>query len=104
MTKVEQLLSGGHRLSREEIDMKFYYVTFRSVTHAQRGERELQKGGIRCTLLRTPKWMEQQGCSYSLRLWTDDVRPALQTLQKTQVPMRKVYLQGGDGQLEEWNP
>ena len=34
--------------------MKFYYLTFRSVTFAQRGEKLLQKSGIRCTLLRTP--------------------------------------------------
>ena len=37
--------------------MKFYYITFRSVTYAQRGEQILHKEGIRCTLLRTPKWM-----------------------------------------------
>lgn len=82
--------------------MKFYYITFRSVTFAQRGERVLQQEGIRCTLLRTPKWMEQRGCGYSLRLWTSDVRPALQVLHREQVALRKVYIQGRDGQLEEW--
>lgn len=82
--------------------MKFYYITFRSVTFAQQGEKVLQKRGIRCTLLRTPRWMEEQGCGYCLRLWTEDVRPALHTLHTTQVPMRKVYRQGRDGQLEEW--
>ena len=82
--------------------MKFYYITFRSVTFAQQGERSLQKHGIRCTLLRTPKWMEEQGCGYCLRLWTEDVRPALQILRSAQVPMRKLYRQNRDGQLEEW--
>lgn len=83
--------------------MKFYYVTFRSVTYAQRGERTLMKEGIRAFLLRTPKWMEQQGCGYCLRLWTADIHPALQILQSAQVPYRKVYFQDRDGQLEEWN-
>ena len=83
--------------------MKFYYVTFRSVTHAQRGEELLQKAGIRCTLLRTPRWMEAQGCGYCLRLWTAEVGPALQILQDAQVPLRKVYRQNREGQLEEWN-
>ena len=83
--------------------MKFYYITFRSVTFAQQGERILQKKGIRCTLLRTPKWMEQQGCGYSLRLWTDHIRTVLKILQTGKVPLGKVYLQGADGQLEEWN-
>lgn len=82
--------------------MKFYYVTFRSVTFAQQGERVLQKKGIRCTLLRTPKWMEAQGCGYSLRLWTADIRPALAVLQQEQVPFRKIWIQRRDGQLEVW--
>ena len=81
--------------------MKFYYITFRSVTFAQRGERVLRGGGIRCSLLRTPRWMEEQGCGYCLRLRTADVKPALRLLQGAQVPLRKVYLQGRDGKLEE---
>jgi len=84
--------------------MKYYYITFRSVTYAQKGERQLQKEGIRCTLLRTPKWMEQQGCGYCLRLWTSDIHPAIAGLRDNQIPLRKIYIQGRDGQLEEWNP
>ena len=83
--------------------MKFYYITFRSVTFAQQGEQALQKKGIRCTLLRTPKWMEQQGCGYSLRLWIGDIRHPLEILQEKQVSYRKVYIQRKDGQLEAWN-
>lgn len=81
--------------------MKFCYITFRSVTYAQRGERALQNEGIRCTLLRTPKWMEVQGCGYSLRLRTQDVKPGLEALQRSGVPMRKVYIQTSEGTLEE---
>ena len=61
--------------------MKFYYITFRSVTFAQRGERVLQKAGLRCTLQRTPRWMEEQGCGYCLRLWTKDAAPAVELLR-----------------------
>ena len=81
--------------------MNFYYITFRSVTFAQQGERLLTKEGIRCSLLRTPRWMEERGCGYCLRLWTSDVQPALTLLRNHQVPLRKVYIQGRDGQLEE---
>ena len=84
--------------------MKFYYLTFRSVTYAQRGESVLNKAGVRCTLLRTPKWMEEQGCGYCLRLWSGNVMPALQALRENRVPLRKVYVQRGDGQLEEMVP
>ena len=82
--------------------MHFYYITFRSVTYAQRGERILQDGGIRCTIQRTPRWMEERGCGYCLRLWAEGVKPALQLLRKYQIPYRKVYIQGKDGQLEDW--
>lgn len=81
--------------------MKFYYITFRSVTYAQNGEQILQSGGYRCTLLRTPKWMEAQGCGYSLRLWTNDISGAVALLRKSKVAMRKVYIQHSDGTLEE---
>ena len=81
--------------------MKFYYITFRSVTYAQRGEKILQRAGIRCTLQRTPRWMEEQGCGYCLKIWTKDVTPAVEALREGSVAMRKVYSQRGDGQLEE---
>ena len=80
--------------------MKFYYITFRSVTYAQRGERILQKEGIRCTLLRTPRWMEEQGCGYCLRLRQEDVQLAVQLLTKSGVQFRRVYEQKEDGSVE----
>lgn len=81
--------------------MKFYYITFRSVTHAQRGESILKQHGIRCTLQRTPRWMEEQGCGYSLRVWTQDINLPVGLLEEKSVPKRRVYLQKEDGQLEE---
>ena len=81
--------------------MKVYYFTFRSVTLAQRGEQLLNQSGVRAVMLRTPKWMEVQGCGYSLRLWTDDVQPAVQLLQDQGILFRRVYIQSVDGTLEE---
>ena len=81
--------------------MRFYYITFRSVTFAQRGEKILSAGNIRCSLQRTPRWMEEQGCGYCLRLWTDDPAQALELLRQKKLPLRKVYAQRNDGQLEE---
>ncbi len=81
--------------------MKNYFVTFRSVTFAQRGESVLQKAGIGCTLQRTPRWMEAQGCGYCLRLNMQDVSQAVALLRQKQVPMRKIYMQSEDGDLRE---
>ena len=81
--------------------MKIYYITFRSVTFAQRGEELLTKEGWRCTLQRTPRWMEAQGCGYALRIWTSEVADAVELLRRNGVPLRRVYVQRHDGQLEE---
>ena len=78
-----------------------YLITFRSITYAQRGERLLNRAKIRCTLGRTPRWMEEQGCGYSLRLHTESIARAVSLLRGEQLPMRKVYLRQEDGSLEE---
>lgn len=80
--------------------MSIFVITFRSVTHAQRGERVLREQGVRCVLRRTPKWMEEQGCGYCLRLHTGDIRQAVEALNRSRVPLRRVYYQNGQGQLE----
>ena len=81
--------------------MGYYYITFRSVTFAQRGEQILNTNGIRCTLQRTPHWMEEQGCGYCLKLHASDIADVVQLLRRSKVSMRKVYVQHTGGQLEE---
>lgn len=81
--------------------MKYYFITFRSVTTAQRAEKELQGEGVRTLLVRTPKWMEAQGCGYSLRLKTGEISAAADLLQERHIPFRRIYVQDGDGNLEE---
>lgn len=83
--------------------MKYGYITFRSLTYAQRGEKLLGDSAVRCTLQRTPRWMEEQGCGYSLRLWAKDIDRGTALLRKAGIPLRKVYIQREDGQLEEVN-
>ena len=81
--------------------MKVYYITFRSVTYAQRGEQILNKAGVRASLIRTPKWMETQGCGYSLQLRTGELVTIVALLREKAVPFRKVYIQNPEGRLEE---
>ena len=81
--------------------MSVYFITFRSVTLAQRGDQVLHKGGVRCTLQRTPRWMEEQGCGYCLKVRLEDVGTSVQLLRQGQVQFRKVYVQKEDGSAEE---
>ena len=77
------------------------FITFRSVTHAQRGERILLGEGIGCRILRTPRWMEAQGCGYSLRILQRDAPSCIAFLNEEDIPYRKVYLLRDGGALEE---
>ncbi len=81
--------------------MKEHFITFRSVTYAQRGEKVLSGANIRCTLLRTPRWMEEQGCGYCLRLHWRDLHRGLALLRSEQVPFRKIYAQTESGTIAE---
>lgn len=81
--------------------MKIYYITFRSVTFAQRAEKLLSAREIRCSLQRTPRWMEVQGCGYALRIWTREPELAVQLLKNNNIPMRRLYIQNVGGELEE---
>ena len=80
--------------------MKTEYITFRSVTPAQRGQRVLQKAGVDVILQRTPRWMEERGCGYCLRLRPGDLLRAVELLRRENIAFSKVYATIG-GSLEE---
>ena len=81
--------------------MRIFIKTFRSVTFGQRGARLLTRISHRCVRQRTPKWMEQQGCGYSLRIKTEDIIPVVELLRENGVPLLNIYAQCPDGNLEE---
>lgn len=81
--------------------MMYSLITFRSVTPAQRGEMLLKNAGYYCSLRRTPRWMQEQGCGYSLQLHSQDVRDAVDLLDKDKISYRKIYLLRDSGTAEE---
>jgi hypothetical protein len=83
--------------------MRFCYITFRSVTLAQRGERTLRKAGVDCSLQRTPRWMEERGCGYCLRLRPKDTLKAVELLRTCDVVFSKVFTTNEQGMVEELN-
>ena len=76
-------------------------ITFRSVTPAQRAEKLLRSTGIQCDLGRTPRWMEEQGCGYSIRVRWGNPEGIASLLRDHKIPFRKMYLQHGNGATEE---
>lgn len=81
--------------------MNGYFITFRSVTPAQRGEQLLRRQGFRCILQRTPRWMQENGCGYCIRVMSDRVQEVKQLLDHSGLPYRKIYRQNQDGGTEE---
>ena len=81
--------------------MSVYFITFRSVTPAQRGESLLRKSGFRSAIQRTPRWMQENGCGYCLRLTTDRIREVAALLGQAGLPFRKIYMQNQAGDTEE---
>ena len=81
--------------------MKKCILTFRSVTPAQRAEGVLRRAGVDCTVQRTPKWMEEKGCGYSLRLDCGDIMAAAALLREAGIPYRRAYALTDQGAPEE---
>lgn len=81
--------------------MNSYFITFRSVTLAQRGERSLRRGGMECVLQRTPRWMEERGCGYCLRVRPADAGKAVARLRGEGVGFSKVFAVNEKGSAEE---
>ena len=82
--------------------MRMDYITFRSVTPAQRAQRILRQVGMDTILQRTPRWMEERGCGYCLRL-RGEWRAAAAALDRAGIEYRKIYRQTGD-HAEEVGP
>lgn len=83
--------------------MKVCLITFRSVTPAQRAEGMLKRAGLDCHIQRTPRWMEEQGCGYSLRLPCSQITAATELLRGNDVPFRRIYMRMDGNRLEELN-
>ncbi len=81
--------------------MKSFFITFRSITPAQRAERAFAKAGYFCALRRTPRWMEDRGCGYGVEVKVPELKTGLAVLQREKLPFRKSYLLHGDGVVEE---
>ena len=84
--------------------MRTCYITFRSVTYAQRGEAVLRSAGIRCTLQRSKGWMQERGCGYCLKLREGDPLRTVEVLDRAGVPRGRVWLQEEGGAAREWKP
>ena len=81
--------------------MRNCIITFRSVTPAQRAEEVLRRAGVECSMQRTPKWMEEKGCGYSLKMDCTDMMASSVLLRQAGIAYRKAYSLTDSGTPEE---
>ncbi len=79
--------------------MRMNYITFRSATLAQRGQRLLNRAGIPCSLQRTPRKLQDRGCGFCLQLRPGDTMNAVEILKGGGIAYSQVYA-GGPGTME----
>ena len=77
--------------------MKWMYITFRSVTYAQRARAALEQEGLTSTMIRAPKWMAERGCSYALKLSPETGERAEKLLDAAGRPYLQKYLVDREG-------
>ncbi len=77
-----------------------YYLTFRSITFAQRAQLALAGARVPGMLLRAPKSMSAKGCGYAVKLRPADAAKAAAILRNAGVPYSAVYRVRPDGSAE----
>ena len=80
--------------------MEVYWITFRSLTHAQRSARLLERSGVTATVVKAPQGLTSNGCAYAVTLRR---RPeeALDLLRRNNMRVGRVFRRSPDGSFEE---
>ena len=85
----------------EECLLEQYLIIARSVTHAQRMERELRRLGIRAAVFHAPLELTAgRGCAYALAVAPAAIRAALQAIDGMRLRPAAIFFQDGNGYRE----
>lgn len=80
--------------------MNDYLIICRSITHAQRTSRALQRMGIFNQVFRVPAGLVKSGCGYAVRVRQAYIQQALQTLRQNAIPYQTVFFHDETGYHE----
>ena len=81
--------------------MSYYLLLSRSITHAQRMSRVLERAGITARFFRPPMGLTDRGCGYAVRIGEGSLPAAMERLRSEGlVPMRVFYAES-DGSFSE---
>ena len=77
-----------------------YWIMCRSLTHAQRSARLLERSGITATVMKAEAVLSEGGCRYAVKL-TRHFEDALKILRGNDMIRGRIYLQNDAGGYEE---
>ena len=81
--------------------MVYYLIVCRSQTYAQRTAAALERAGITARILRSPKLIDQKGCSHSVKVSERNLTAALVVLNRAELTPKRIFLQTGEGDYRE---
>ncbi len=81
-------------------DMSQIWISFRSLTYAQRASRILERKGISSVLARLPQGVSKKGCGYAL-VFHGRAREAQTILEREEIPWGQSFLRMESGEFRE---
>lgn len=84
--------------------MIYYLIMCRSLTYAQRTVRILERGGISGHLMRAPKSISKEGCTYCVKISERKLVGALRLLQREGLSPKQIFMQESEGSYSEVIP
>ncbi|MEQ2455179.1 DUF3343 domain-containing protein [Flavonifractor hominis] len=81
--------------------MVYYLIVCRSLTYAQRTAAVLERAGITAHILRSPKGIDREGCSHSVKVSERNLANALLVLGRVGLTPKRIYIMSGDGSYKE---
>ena len=76
-------------------------ILYRSLTQTQMASAALGRERVQNHVIRAPRTIARDGCSYCIRLAQRDLFHALESLKKQDLLPRRIYVTAGDGIFEE---
>ena len=81
--------------------MPYYLLLSRSITHAQRMSRTLERAGITARFFRPPMGLTDRGCSYAVRINANSLTAAMERLGAEGLQPMRVFRAEADGTFSE---
>lgn len=81
--------------------MPYYLLLCRSITHAQRMSRTLERAGITARFFRPPIGLTDRGCSYAVRVGGPYLPAAMGHLRAVNLLPTRIFYENGDGTFSE---